>query len=289
MLFPTACTSNLDVAFIIDGSGSIRDANPTDQSYDNWNLLLTFVANVADNLPVSVTGTHVGAVVFSDIGEVLFPLSRYTNRAAVRAAILDTSYPGGNTNTSGGLYLARTRVFSPQNGDRPNVPNIAIVLTDGKSTFDQEKTIPFAQDLRNDGAEVVVVGVTNSVDEDELRLMSSLPQRQHENYFTSANFQELEDIMAGLVKTACVPTMAPPIIKSKCDYTPLRNKSITLLCTYVLPLVISLLRIACWTVVLVLQDCSKPFKPILIFLSIGMSDRHVFWEGGMESKPCIRF
>lgn len=201
----------MDVAFIIDGSGSIRDANPADGSYDNWNLLLTFIANVADNLPVSQSGTHVGAVVFSDVGQLFFPLSRYIDTASLRAAILSTPYPGGNTNTSGGLYITRTQLFNKLYGDRPQIPNLAIIITDGKSTFDHQKTVPYAEDLRNDGAQIITIGVTNSIDEAELKAMASLPQQQHVNYFKSANFQELEDIIAGLVQTACVATTAPPI------------------------------------------------------------------------------
>ena len=212
----TACTTDLDVVFIIDGSGSIRDANPADGSYDNWNLLLTFVANVADNLPVSPSGTHVAAVVFSDNGQLLFPLSRYTDSASVRKAILNTAYPGRNTNTSGGIYVARTQVFN-QNGDRPQIPNVAIILTDGKSTFDRQKTIPYAEELRRDGAQVISVGITNSVDEPELKAMSSLPQRESQNYFTSASFQELENVIEGLVQTACIGTTTPP--KSKFSFT----------------------------------------------------------------------
>ena len=204
----------MDVVFIIDGSGSIRDANPADGSFDNWNLLLTFVANIVDNLPVSAAGTHVAAVVFSDMGQMLFPLSRYTDHAAVRPAILNTAYPGRNTNTSGGLYIARSQVFTPQNGDRPEIPNVAIVLTDGKSTFDRRKTVPFAEDLQKDGVEVITIGITNSIDEVELKAMSSFPQQERRNYFTSASFQELEDVMEGLVQTACVGTPAPPRSKS---------------------------------------------------------------------------
>ena len=181
--YPTECTSDLDVVFIIDGSGSIRDANPADGSFDNWNLLLTFVANIVDNLPVSASGTHVAAVVFSDVGEMLFRLSQYTDNAAVRRAILNTPYPGRNTNTSGGLYIARSQVFTAQNGDRPQIPNVAIVLTDGKSTFDRQKTVPYAEDLQRDGVEVITIGITNSIDEVELKSMSSPPQQQRRKLF----------------------------------------------------------------------------------------------------------
>lgn len=204
----------MDVAFVIDGSGSIRDANPADGSFDNWNLLLTFVANIVDNLPVSDSNTHVAAVVFSDSGQLLFPLNRYYDKSSVKAAIMRTGYPGRNTNTSGGLYITRTQIFNGQNGDRPNVRNMAVVITDGKSTWDHEKTVPYAEDLRRDGVEVITIGITNSVDENELKAMSSLPQRQHSNYFTSPNFQELENILDGLVKSTCLRTDAPPSCKS---------------------------------------------------------------------------
>ena len=197
----------MDIGFIIDGSGSIRDANPSDGSFDNWNLLLQFVASVIDRLPRS--GTQVGAVLFSDRGELLFRLNRYTNLQDARDAILRTRYPGANTNTSGGLYVARTQLFNVNNGDRPNVPNLAIVITDGKSTFDSDRTLPIAADLRAAGVQMVSIGITNSVDENELRGLSSLPQRENVNYFTSPDFQQLGQIIDTLLASACVVTPPP--------------------------------------------------------------------------------
>ena len=206
--FTTACEADVDIGFLIDGSGSIRDANPADGSFDNWNLLLQFVANVIDRLPRS--GTRVGAVLFSDRGELLFRLNQYSDLADARDAILRTRYPGANTNTSGGLYVVRSQLFNVNNGDRPNVPNLLIAITDGKSTFDNERTIPIAEDLRGDGVNIVAVGITNSVDENELRGISSLPQVQNRNYFTSPDFQQLENIIENLLASACVVTTLPP-------------------------------------------------------------------------------
>ena len=36
----------IDLCVVIDSSGSIRDNNPPDGSYDNWELLLEFVEQV---------------------------------------------------------------------------------------------------------------------------------------------------------------------------------------------------------------------------------------------------
>jgi len=56
-----------------------------------------------------------------------------------------------NTNTSGGLYVMMTQLFNVANGDRPSVPNIAIVITDGLSTYDHNLTIPYAQEAKRRG------------------------------------------------------------------------------------------------------------------------------------------
>ncbi len=207
------CTADIDIVFIIDGSGSIRDANPPNRAFDNWNLLLQFVANIIDRLPRS--GTRVGAVVFSDRGQTIFTLDRYIdNLESARNAILNTAYPGANTNTSGGLWVARSQVFSVNTGDRPAVPNLAIVITDGKSTFDNDRTIPYAQDLQRDGVQMISIGITNSVDENELRGLSSPPQIRDRNYFSSPDFTTLGNIIEDLLATACA-TPAPPTTISK--------------------------------------------------------------------------
>ena len=60
------------------------------------------------------------------------------------------AYPDGNTNTSGGLVVTREEVFVIAGGDRPNIPNVAIVVTDGKSTRDTELTVLNAVRLRQE-------------------------------------------------------------------------------------------------------------------------------------------
>ena len=171
---------------------------------------MTFLANVARRLTVSADANNVGVVIFSNTGELLFGLNTYTDPVSLSQAFLSIEYPGANTNTSGGLYITRSQLFTVENGDRPNIRNVAIVITDGKSTFDSEKTIPIALDLQNDGVDVVAIGITDSIDEAELRDISSPPKLKGQNYFTSPNFQQLEGILDGVLVQACVTT--PPII-----------------------------------------------------------------------------
>ena len=46
-------------------------------------------------------------------------------------------------------------------GDRNNVPNVVLLLTDGPADVDIGFTEPEAQLLKNDGATIVPVGITN--------------------------------------------------------------------------------------------------------------------------------
>ena len=43
-------------------------------------------------------------------------------------------------------------MFTAENGDRPNIPNIAIVVTDGESNRDKNLTVPEADEARERGA-----------------------------------------------------------------------------------------------------------------------------------------
>lgn len=207
------CRTNVDVGFIIDGSGSIRDANPTDGSFDNWALLLDFVSGMIGSFPPEET--RVGAVLFSDQGQLLFNFERYTNDlGAAEDFVLMTDYPGANTNTSGGLYIARTLLFATSQSRTSSRSKLAIVITDGKSTYDSDKTIPIAKDLRQDDVEIISVGVTSSIDEEELKAISSLPQIKDKNYYTSENFQQLGDISNNILTSFCALSPTKPSLST---------------------------------------------------------------------------
>ena len=162
--------------------------------------------------PIGQSRTRVAVVVFSDTGTVLFNLNRYDSRQEVQDAISRITYIGSNTNTAGGLDAARTEVFTQRNGDRPNAQNVAIVLTDGRSTTNNQFTVPSAVRLRNEKSVVVFsIGITTSIDRGELALISSEPQREGQNFFTSDNFEDLGAILNSVTEQACVtPSPTPP-------------------------------------------------------------------------------
>ena len=52
----------VDICFVVDYSGSIRDTNPP--GVDNWQLVINFMVDVVSDISIGPTTTHVGAVSF---------------------------------------------------------------------------------------------------------------------------------------------------------------------------------------------------------------------------------
>ena len=71
--------------------------------------------------------------------------SRYNTKLDVEAAVLSTPYYGSFTNTSGGLWRVINDQFQQDAGDRSNVDNVCVVITDGYSNLDENLLEPYAQ------------------------------------------------------------------------------------------------------------------------------------------------
>ena len=86
---------------------------------------------------VSAKGTHVGMISFNDDAELLidFKDNRYHTGEQLKERIKEIpSKLELKTRTDLALTLAKEKLFSVEGGDRPDVPNVCIVFTDGKST-----------------------------------------------------------------------------------------------------------------------------------------------------------
>ena len=159
---------------MIDTSGSIKSSDP-----GNFDLVLDFVKQTTKRFNVGKDLTHVGVVQFSSRADVEFHLDEFYTQQELYDAIDKTTYQGKGTNLAEGMELARTELFqaSPYGtmeiaGDRPDVPNLAIVISDGKPNRDTKDTVPEANMLK-EIATVIQVGVTDGVDEMLLKDIAS--------------------------------------------------------------------------------------------------------------------
>ena len=197
----TECFDIADVCFVVDDSGSIRDSDPR-----NWGRLKNFMKLIVRRLIVGLTRTRVGVVMFSNDAFSYMKLSETSNEPAVLRSIDELPYRGGNTNTSGGLYVMNHVIFQPRNGDRPAVTNIAIVITDGESTWDKHLTEPYAKEARDSGVKMITVGVTDKINMAELRKIASQPQSR--TILRVGDYNKLITALDNLVGETCARGIA---------------------------------------------------------------------------------
>ena len=91
----------------------------------------------------------------------------------------------GTTNTASALDLVTNNMF---NSDRPNVPNIAIIFTDGGSN-NKKATIKSAL-LAKRKMTIVTVGIGGWTDQYELKAIASDPYSV--NYWEMKRFDDLK-------------------------------------------------------------------------------------------------
>lgn len=189
---------------MIDSSGSIRDNNPANGP-DNYELQLEFLASLVRAFTIGPDATRIGAILFSEQVILQFALNTYDTADAIVAAILGTPYLGQTTNTPEALLQTRTQCFTAANGDRPNIDNLAVIVTDGVP-FPSNRRGPAldeARALKDTGAKIISIGITDSIDVDFLREMSSPPQIEGQNFFTASNFDALAQIQSTVVEGTC--------------------------------------------------------------------------------------
>ena len=125
---------------------------------------------------------------------------------------MENQYSEGWTNTADGLGKIRTEVFG-RSGDRGDVTNVLITVTDGIPTRNEANTAPNANALKNDRVKMYSVGITQFIDEDTLKLLSTGNQRLGVDYFISPDFSSLSGILDTVLSSTCQVTTPAPTRK----------------------------------------------------------------------------
>jgi len=213
------CTGRADIVLALDESTSIVENNP---NQDNWyKRILGFAISIVRAFSISRDLTQIGILKFSDSARVSFFLNRYRSSTNVTAAIKRLNISFGNTNIADALRMARTQLFSDQNGARPGVPKILILITDGTANIDELMTIPEANTTKAAGIQIFTVGIGSEIKEEQLRTIATL----RSYFYFATNFATLSDVLQRLLNNSCgaietvatVPSPATPTITTAPD------------------------------------------------------------------------
>ena len=178
--------------FVIDGSGSIEQAGK-----GNFNRIKDFIKQLYRGFRVGFDKTHVGAVIYSSPVYVkkVFGLQSHYDYAGLDRAIDRMIYPSGGTYTGIALTLAREQIYTPSH-DREGIPNVCIVITDGRSHDDIG---PPADALRNQGTAIFAIGIGTNYYHAELERMAGSSRNVY-----IADFLELDTVIRNeIIQSAC--------------------------------------------------------------------------------------
>lgn len=186
------CTKEIDVVFAIDASGSI--------SREDFLRIINFVRDLVSRLGVESGAARVGVMSFSGTPELQFHLNSFNKVSDMTRNISGIKYIQGSTMTADALYFVQNTMFTEENGDRPGVDNVLLVITDGESN-NGTATVETARKVRDNGTAILSLGVGAWVIDYELEGMASHPKVR--NMFHVDDYETLFTATDLLIATIC--------------------------------------------------------------------------------------
>ena len=155
------CNAKVDVGFILDSSGSLR------KEYHKEKYFLT---SIAKSFNISPDGSRAGVVTFSARAKHSIRMKDHTDITSFEAAVNKISLMGLTTRIDRSLRLAQKELFASENGGRPELPQVLILLTDGTQTKSRNAEDPgeIADEIRKAGISVIVIGIGDGTSPEEL-------------------------------------------------------------------------------------------------------------------------
>lgn len=152
--------------FLVESTGKMGLAN--------WKKTVSFMKYVTHAFDVSSEGTKVGFVIEGRTFYIVVDFNRIVKKPLLMAVMGLIPLPLGNQKMGKALKDVKDLVINPSG--RPNIPQVVIVLTDGKSVDDVTQP---SKTLQDNGAEVFAVGLGADVSLNQLEQIASYPRAKY--------------------------------------------------------------------------------------------------------------
>ncbi|XP_035486239.2 matrilin-4 isoform X2 [Scophthalmus maximus] len=157
----------VDLVFLIDSSRSVRP--------HEFETMRKFMIDILDTLDIGANATRVGVVQYSSQVRSEFSLKTHGKMDTMVKGINDIVPLAQGTMTGLAIKYVMDNAFIVEEGDRPKVPNVVVIVTDGRP---QDRVAEVAAEAREKGIEIYAVGVARA-DMTSLRAMASPPFEDH--------------------------------------------------------------------------------------------------------------
>jgi uncharacterized protein YegL len=175
----------------------------------NWDFVIKFAQDIAGNINIGPTTSHLGLVDFHSYATTHFTLDEHLNEADVVKAVGELKYEGFNTNTPEALQYGRDLLTSKEQGAREGVTKLMFIITDGEPSekfaagLDDEIAKTKAANIR-----VIAIGVTPQVKVDTLKKLAS----SENDVYVADTFESLKKIKDTVVNENTCKPPPPPVV-----------------------------------------------------------------------------
>lgn len=153
------------------------------------------IKRVIDNINVADDQSNIAVITYADQAVVRFNLDAYHTRLYLKRAVDNITYtPTGGSNLADALRLARQEVFVVGRGDRTDLPNIIVVVTN-RASSNFTATTEQARLIRLAGITIMPMVAKGWLSVNELYSITSDPVEHNliimdsfDNLTTAANF-----------------------------------------------------------------------------------------------------
>ena len=199
------CKTKVDVGFIVDSSGSIRN--------EDYVGMKNFVKALSVYMGFSPeNGGHMGVVLYSKDARVWTKFGGQANFRKLFRILGKMLHLKDLTRIDLGLDVANSQLFTREAGMREDAKKVAILFTDGEQTTkDVNDLIPLsvaAGRLRDRGIVIFAVGIGSKVRKQQLVEIAD----SEEHVIMLRSFSELRESAVKIASSTCQQVIEPPVI-----------------------------------------------------------------------------
>ena len=145
-------TDKLDLVFLFHASPDIDTTE--------WASYQRFMTDVISGANIDSGDVQVGAIIYNYEASWNFPLNQYTTKSSLAQAINDLPpWTDSSANVADGMDNVRL-MFTSRGGDRPDVPNAVIVVTNSDANYQVGSIGSSAQRLKTESnARIYTAGI----------------------------------------------------------------------------------------------------------------------------------
>jgi len=192
----SACPNSVDLALVLDMSGS---------DMENHDFELNISRRIVERLDfgpwATNGGSRVGLITYAKTATVWFSLATHFDALANLIEAFNIIPPvNEGTNAYDALTLMQSTLFNNSPGDRIGSSNVAVVITDGRSNLQQDRTLPAAVAARNAGTSIYVIGVGDVNEVETVGIAGAVS-----NYMRVSNDREASQAVDFITQRLCDP------------------------------------------------------------------------------------